>query len=216
MLRLVWPLLAAGILLVMIGIALLGGTEGGQRLLLALFLSLSGGITLLGLSVRTRRFLRNLRQDTRLRTTRSELSETAARYVPLLHGEYSPYVIEAAEALGRERDMTAVPALLVVLQRCVDEQRPGWRDVAEALVKALAGIGDRRALEPLYRLENVRGIGIIPAIREAIAAIEPQTSLLRPGSIDGALSETLLRPAQGIPESDADPALLLRALEQET
>src|ERR1041385_3638572 len=125
----------------------------------------------------------------------------------MLFGSYSPYVIDTAVRLAEERDVTAVPALIIALQRCVDQQSPGWREVAEALVLALARIGDRRALNLLYRLENVRGIGIIPSIREAIAAIEPQTSLLRPGSADDALTETLLRPAHSTPTPDNDAVL---------
>jgi hypothetical protein len=74
-------------------------------------------------------------------------------------------------------------------------------------------IGDRRALPLLYRIENVRGIGFISTIREAIAAIEPQTSLLRPGSAD-LLPDTLLRPVQARMEPE-EPKLLLRATDSD-
>jgi hypothetical protein len=81
------------------------------------------------------------------------------------------------------------------------------------VVEALTKIGDRRALPILYRIENVRGIGFITNIREAIAAIEPQTSLLRPGSAD-LPPETLLRPVQSRVGPD-EPALLLRATDSD-
>ncbi|HEV2471757.1 MAG TPA: hypothetical protein VGS41_03770 [Chthonomonadales bacterium] len=137
-----------------------------------------------------------------------EMGSTLARDLgPQLFGEYPPYVIEAAERLSADKDTTAVPALLKALEGCVDVQRPGWRDVAEALARALGEIGDRRALPVLYRLENVRGIGLIPAIREAIAVIEPQTSLLRAGSEDG--DTGLLRPAEGV--NSTESKVLLRA-----
>ncbi|HLK61152.1 MAG TPA: HEAT repeat domain-containing protein [Chthonomonadaceae bacterium] len=200
----VWPILGFGILLMLTGLTLCGALvspPGWKCILLG-----TGVMSLLTV----RRRLRAWRQENFLRTNNSPLSATAEKLTPDLWGEYSPYVIEAAEKLAEERDTTAVPALLTALQRCVDQQRPGWSEVAEALVKALARIGDRRALALLYRLENVRGIGIIPSIREAIAAIEPQTSLLRPVSAEGSLPETLLRPAQGVTPSENDAVLLLR------
>lgn len=130
--------------------------------------------------------------------------------IPQLYGEYTPYVVEAAEKLGESRDVTAVPALCAALETSVNAQKPGWRDVSAALADALASIGDGRALPLLYKLENVRGIGFIPNIRSAIARIEPHSSLLRPGSeADVAQTETLLRP---LPNRDTvePPAQLLR------
>ncbi|MCS6777515.1 MAG: HEAT repeat domain-containing protein [Chloroherpetonaceae bacterium] len=156
-----------------------------------------------------RRPLREWARDTRMRWAHQRETEQVAQWTPHLLGDYPPYVIEAARALGETRDPTAVPALLRVLEQCVDMQRPSWREIAEAIIDALAQIGDRRALPLLYRIENVRGIGLIPCIREAIAAIEPQTSLLRPGCPQS-LSEALLRPARHQPECE-EPALLLRA-----
>src|SRR5262249_8611517 len=147
-----------------------------------------------------------------LRRAQRHESLLASHLTPQLFGEYPPYVIEAAEKLGQQRDLTAVPALLRALEQSVDSQRPGWIEQSAALANALAQICDRRALPLLYRLDNVRGIGFIPAIRNAITAIEPHSSLLRPGSAGGAIPETLLRPAQGR-FAEEPPAILLRAVE---
>lgn len=148
-------------------------------------------------------------QHHRIRRACRSISPLAEAQIPQLLGDYPPYIMEAAEKLGEARDVTAVPALLGVLDHWVDEQRPGWRDIAEAIVKALEQIGDRRALPLFYRLLNVRGIGILPAIRSAIAAIEPQTSLLRPGCAEEVAPEWLLRPVKN--RSHEDETTLLRA-----
>ena len=111
----------------------------------------------------------------------AEYSQLADWFTPRLQDSHVPNVILAAERLGEARDTTAVPDLMSALERCVETQPPGWSECAAALANALARIGDRRALPLLYRLDNVRGIGLIPAVRNAIAAIEPQTSLLRAG-----------------------------------
>lgn len=124
-----------------------------------------------------------------------------------LLGSYTPYVLEAAQQLGQARVAGAVPHLMYALETCVNGQQPGWRDHAEAFVEALALIGDRRALPLLQRLENVRGIGLLPAIRHAIAEIEPQTSLLRAGAAPDIDCDTLLTPAQSAAE---DPQTLLK------
>lgn len=174
-----------------------------------------GGAGLLSASVMIQKMSHQWAERIRIRRARTLESPLAAALTPQLYGEYSEYVIEAAQQLGAARDTSAVPALLEVLDDCINAQRPGWRDVAEALANALALIGDRRALPLLYRLENVRGIGLIPAIRDAIAAIEPQTSLLRPSQTGGMPAETLLRPAHGYRNED-DPALLLRPTQSET
>ena len=63
----------------------------------------------------------------------------------------------------------------------------------------------------IARLENVRGIGFIPSIRNAIAEIEPQSSLLRAGSADDSQQEMLLRPARSSTEEAG--VLLLRSVE---
>jgi hypothetical protein len=201
-------LIGAGIGLLMLGIAL-GGlpdmlTWARQEMLGMVGLCLFG---------RTAgRALLQWRHAVQARRAQMDESPLAARLTPQLFGDYTPYVIEAAEKLGQERDTTAVPALLRALEQSVDTQRPGWRDQAAALACALAQIGDRRALPLLYRLDNVRGIGFIPAIRSAITAIEPQTSLLRPSYTGFDVPETLLRPAHDM-RADVQPAVLLRAIE---
>jgi len=128
-----------------------------------------------------------------LRRTELEISPLAESLIPQLYGQFSPYVIEAAERLGDERDASAVPALLCVLERCVEVRRPGWEEIAGTLIGVLAAIGDRRALPVLYRLESIQDVGLALLIRQALAAIEPQACLLRP--YDGSSPDALLRPA---------------------
>jgi hypothetical protein len=204
--------LGVGVCLLLAGVAL-GGLHSLSELSRGFVPTLFSGISLAGVGGVLARRLREWTAEKRLQRAQEQASPLATALTPQLFGEYTPYVLEAAEKLGAERDTTAVPALLRALEQSVDVQRPGWRDRAEALANALARIGDRRALPLLYRLENVRGIGFIPAIRNAITSIEPQTSLLRPGSADYALPGTLLRPAQARPAEE--PALLLRAAEGE-
>lgn len=155
---------------------------------------------------------RNLRRwsdSSRLQRNLRKTSDFAGEWIPMLHGDYTPYVVEAAQRLGDARETTAVPALMYVLEQAVNTQPPGWCDRAEALAVALGKMGDRRALPLLYRLTNWRGIGLLTAVHEAIDRLEPQTSLLRPGSADDLPTETLLRPADRGPESDS--TLLLRS-----
>ena len=198
-------LLVMGLLLLLVGLLLGGVMLTGEHAIPLLF---AGTILAVGLWLRRgTMFLKRRRKLGKAKRTESSLASTL---IPNLYGAYSPYIIEAAEQLGKAKDATAVPALMHVLEKCVEEQRPGWRDVAAALADALADIGDCRALELLYRLETVRGIGFIPNIRNAIAVIEPQAVLLRAGSLDEAVNAAmLLRPAHGAGESDK--ALLLRA-----
>ena len=154
------------------------------------------------------RGLRRRRRVRRLKTT--QVSPLAETLTPLLQDSFSPHVIEAAEKLGAARDKSAVPALIAALERCVETQPPGWSEQAAALANALAQVGDRRALELLYRLDNVRGIGLIPAVRSAIAAIEPQTSLLRAGSQYDITPHLLLRSAHHQTDPN-ETAILLRS-----
>ena len=135
----------------------------------------------------------------RRRKKQAEYSKLADWLTPRLRDSHVPNVITAAERLGAARDVTAVPDLMAALERCVETQPPGWSECAAALANALARIGDRRALLLLYRLDNVRGIGLIPAVRNAIAAIEPQTSLLRAGSVFDVPPTSLLRSVQDPP-----------------
>ncbi|HZT43094.1 MAG TPA: hypothetical protein VFA07_13075 [Chthonomonadaceae bacterium] len=148
-----------------------------------------------------------------LRRSEGQISPLAESLIPQLYGEFSLYIIEAAERLGEERDETAVPALLCVLERCVEVRRPGWEDIAGALIGALATIGDRRALPVLYRLDSFQEVGLTPAIRQALAAIEPQASLLRP--LTGPSPDTLLRPAPNDSATE-EPQLLLRPLDSQS
>lgn len=207
---LAYLLLGLGIILLLAGILLAGEWPKIPTYAWPAFL---GGLGLMAGADWGRRTFREWARDTRLRWAHRHESELVASLTPHLLGDYSPYVIEAAETLGEARDATAVPALMRVLECCVDMQPPSWKETAEVVVKALAKIGDRRSLPLLYRIENVRGIGLISTIREAISAIEPQTSLLRPGGLEP-LSEILLRPAQGSRATE-EPVLLLRAIESD-
>jgi hypothetical protein len=202
---LIYLLVSLAVLLLLLGAALGGLTIVTSELCERFmdWMGMFGGVPTPGNSRRRWRNSRDLR-----RTPPSQ--QTAARIEQLM-GNHPPYVIEAAKELGDSQDAAAVPALLEVLERCVDTQHPGWRDVAEVVVDALARLGDRRALPLLYRLETVRGIGFIPSIRNAIAEIEPQTSLLRAGSADAELQKALLRPARADAEDGA--TMLLRSVE---
>lgn len=161
-----------------------------------------------GLSAWLHQVLNRWTRDREMARSIQATSGAAAGPVSQLFGEYSPYVVQAAEDLGRSGDASAVPALLNVLETCVDMQRPGWREVAEALAEALGKIGDPRALPALYRLENVRGIGFIPAIRQAISVIEPRANLLRAGTAPEHLPGTLLRSIRSS-SCEVDPHQLL-------
>jgi hypothetical protein len=202
-------MLGLGIALLVAGI-LIGGVP---KIPPPVWSVLLGGLGLMAAADWGRRSLKEWAWDRRLRRAHQQESEFVASLTPQLLGEYVPYVIEAAEQLGEARDPTAVPALMSVLENCVDLQRPSWKEISEVVVKALSKIGDRRSLALLYRIENVRGIGIITEIRAAIAAIEPQTSLLRPGGLE-TTPEMLLRPAQGR-QTQEESALLLRAVESD-
>jgi hypothetical protein len=202
-------MLGLGIALLVAGL-LLGGLP---KMPPPVWSALLGGLGLMAAADWGRRSLTDWTRDRKLRRACRYESEYVASLTPLLMGEYPEYVIEAATQLGESRDPSAVPALMRVLESCLDMQRVGWCEIAEAVVNALAKIGDRRSLALLYQIENVRGIGIITQIRAAIAAIEPQTSLLRPSGME-TLPEMLLRPAQGR-QSPEEAALLLRAVESD-
>ena len=181
------------------------GLSGNPVLWIGVF---APGVLASGLWIR--RQARAWKQEQRIR--QGGYSPLAAKLTPDLLGSYSPYVIEAANQLAEARDATAVPVLITALEQCMENQPPGWSERASALANALARIGDRRALPLLYRLDNVRGIGLIPAVRNAIAAIEPQTSLLRPGSIHDVPPHTLLRSVKQRPDAK-EAAILLRSAE---
>ena len=155
-----------------------------------------------------------VRQEIQGKRAAEEASPGAAPWVSRLFGSYPPYVVEAAQELGAARDITAVPALMFVLENCVAQQPAGWREEAEALANALGQIGDGRALPMLRKLENVRGIGFIPAIRSAIARIEPNSSLLRASSQQSGEVSTLLIPCSSL-ESEQERLILLRVADTE-
>ncbi len=198
-------LLGLGLFLLALGVAL-GGADPVNTMLGEL-LAAGAGVFAIGLWVRG--LLRTWSRSARIQ--RSEQSELAEQLTPQLFGNHPPYVIEAAEKLGDARDTTAVPHLIYALEQCVETQPPCWCEMGEALVTALARIGDRTALPVLFRLENVRGIGFISAIRSAIASIEPSTSLLRPGNGDALHIDLLLHPAHAVP--DENPQALLRSVD---
>ncbi len=198
------------ILAVGLGLLIAGGSESAQTftvppvsffVAIVLCTSVAGGVWLY-------RALRGWNDRSQLQRSLRDTSEFAGEWIPMLYGDYTPYVVEAAEKLGAARETTALPALMYVLEQTVNTQPPGWRDKAEALAVALGKMGDRRALPLLYRLTNWRGIGLLTAVHEAIGRIEPETSLLRAGSADDLPTQTLLRPADCGPDSDS--ALLLR------
>lgn len=190
--KLAYLVIGIGVTMLTFGL-LSGGLAPLRWFWLAAIIS-AAGIHLAG---RLLRYVRRLRREAEVRHASNCLSTLAETLVPQLTGNFPEFIIQAAEQLGCHRDFSAVPALMRALEECVDVQRPGWRDVAESLVRSLAAIGDRRSLPLLQRLENVRGIGLIPIIRSSIDSIEPQTSLLRPGSATGAPCDLLLRPLSG-------------------
>ena len=199
-------LIAMGVTLMATGGVMLASLMLGpvaSLVMIIIGLSVAGGLML-------HRTLRLWGNSARLnRNIRVAASPLAEEWIPMLYGEYTPYVVEAAQRLGTARETTSVPAMLHVLEQTVQNQPPGWCDSAEAIVVALGKMGDRNALPLLYRLTSWRGIGFQTAVCEAIDRIEPQTSLLRPGSVDDLPHEILLRPADACSESD--PALLLRS-----
>ncbi|MCW3100963.1 MAG: hypothetical protein JWL77_6581 [Chthonomonadaceae bacterium] len=197
--------MAAGLMLMIIGAVLLCVLRLGPLfsfVVIVVATSTGGGIFL-------HRTARSWKNNLQLRRSARGASAFAEEWIPMLYGNYTPYVVEAAERLGAARETTAVPALMHVLEQTVNTQPPDWCETAEALVIALGKMGDRRALPLLQRLSNVRGIGLLTVVHEAIDRIEPETSLLRPGSADDLPREILLRPAESCPETD--PATLLRA-----
>lgn len=198
-------LLGAGIILVGLGL-LLGGARWPASLpgIPAILICAAG----LAAAIR-RQAVRWMRGRAMSQPTSSEAVE---RWSPQLLGSYTPYVIEAAQQLGASGDSAAAPILIYALEECVQNQQPGWRDVAEAIAHGLAELGDSRALPVLRKLENVRGIGFIPAIRGAIAAIEPPNSLLRAGH-EMELS-SLLRPQEQASSTDAANLLRTSAREE--
>lgn len=142
------------------------------------------------------------------RCWRQPCSSLTRELAPLLLSEDTDLAIEAASRLAAARDRSAVPHIMHALKACVEAQQPGWRERGEGFTIALAQIGDGRALPLLRELEDVRGIGFIPAVRRAILLLEPRSCLLRAGTTPGIALELLVIPAQG--ESTKELASLVR------
>lgn len=98
-------------------------------------------------------------------------SEEAARMVQDLFGPYPRYAAAAAEHLGVIREAGAVPSLISVLDRSAWRSEDGWGTVCEAIVEALAKIGDGRALPVLNRVQGARGADFSIKVNAAIASM---------------------------------------------
>jgi hypothetical protein len=161
--------------------------------------------------VRSYRVLRRTRQADR---ASSSISKTSSALILELSGSYTPYVIEAADKLGCSHEQAVTPALLLVLERVVTEQRASWEDIAAAIIEALGNLGDPMALSVLESLRDVKEMRHLPSLSVAIDQLTEALShahLLRPVDYDPTAKSVLLRPAT---ELDADGrANLLRATE---
>ena len=115
---------------------------------------LMGAALLALLGAWTRRYVTLAQRRRKAERAQKPKSPEVAALVLELYGEYPPYVVEAAQQLGKARDRTAVPALIHVLEQAAENQRPGWRDVAAALADALGG--DGRALDRIGRAGDCR------------------------------------------------------------
>jgi hypothetical protein len=104
-------------------------------------------------------------------------TEEAARLVQDLIGPYPRYAAAAATQLGEIRDGAAVPSLISVLDRSAWRSETGWDAVSEAIVRALALIGDGRALSVLNRVRMARGVEFTEAVDDAIASITSMSPL---------------------------------------
>ncbi|HZP81685.1 MAG TPA: HEAT repeat domain-containing protein [Chthonomonadaceae bacterium] len=112
--------------------------------------------------------------------------------------------IEAVRILGLLDDPTAVPALTRALERYDKDAR-----FLEAAIPVLAQLGDARALPALRRLTTDHSYAVMQAARQAIAAIEPKSVLLRSSASPATISDTLLRPVS-TSAPPAEPYILLR------
>ena len=162
--------------------------------------------------VKCYRVIRRMRQVDR---ASNSISETSNALIRELSGSYTPYVVEAAEKLGSSGEPAVSSSLLLVLEQAVAEQRPGWEDVAAALIEALGNVGDARALSVLDSLQGVQGVCNLPSLAIAIEQLTVAAShaqLLRPIDyfIDPAAKSALLRPAAEL-DTDARTSLM-RAL----
>lgn len=111
---------------------------------------------------------------------------------------------EAVRVLGMLNDPTAVPALARALERYDKDTR-----FLEAAIEVLAQFGDARALPALRRLTTDHSYSVMQAARQAIAAIEPKSVLLRSSASPATTSKVLLRPASAS-APPTEPQTLLR------
>ncbi|HZO88427.1 MAG TPA: HEAT repeat domain-containing protein [Chthonomonadaceae bacterium] len=116
--------------------------------------------------------------------------------------------MEAVTILDALQDTTAVPALMRVLELYPDDV-----PFLLAVVGTLERLGDPRALPALRPLTFNHHYTLMQAAHKAIAAIEPRSVLLRPGTAPVPAADTLLRPAAAHVPAEA-PHTLLRASQQ--
>jgi hypothetical protein len=99
------------------------------------------------------------------------ISEESARYVQELVGPDTHRAALAAEHLGRTGDAAVLSSLITVLDRSAWSVEPGRDRVCEAVVIAMAGIGDGRALPALNRASKARTAKFQELVDSAVAAI---------------------------------------------
>ncbi len=114
------------------------------------------------------KFYRSRRRIIQVDRAAVSMSDASKALILELNGGYTPYVIEAAEKLGLSEELSVSPALLLVLERAVAEERAGWEDIAKAIIEALGNLGDPRALPVLLSLQTVKGVRHLPSLKTAI------------------------------------------------
>lgn len=152
------------------------------------------------------------------KATRASIREWTARRIIATHPAgpnpalrlmcgYPPYVLETAYEFGESKDPENVPVLMLAIERLIQDQPAGWREMSGAMAEALAKIRDPRCLPLLKQLRSVPGAEEIESLPEAIAFLENAAVLLR---ASGATSrpDELLRPSPL--SAGTDPANLLR------
>lgn len=145
------------------------------------------------------------RKSKSVKRNTNAISDRSRALLLELSGAYKPYIIEAAEELGSSGERAIVPDLISVLELTVRGERPGWQDIATALIVALGDLGDSRALPALESMLNVRDLCDLPALLTAIEMLgnaESNDQLLRPINFDPSAVNSLLRPASEIPVGD--------------
>jgi hypothetical protein len=161
------------------------------------------------------RFYRSWRRMIQADRASNSISKASRSLILELSGSYTPYIIESAEKLGVCNEPSVTPALLLVLERAVAEQRSSWQDIVEAIIEALGNLGDPRALPVLESLRNVKEIRNLSALRIAIERLGVSAShaqLLRPVAYDPTVKSMLLRSAADRRSESRDS--LLRAAER--